>query len=153
MPLNRLQQEHPFFRKFSIEAVSCILQLGRVILLQPNQILYRQEDMKLNFYLIVYGWLELVHKTPDQNSSDQQLLIIEDNQKYRTKRYQQRGLYGIGTFIGEEWIFCNSYICREETCISRDNSAVLELSVQQFEMIRMILLESKHSKDLSILES
>jgi hypothetical protein len=36
LPLFRLQNCHPFFRKFSIEAVSAILQLGRIIMLRPN---------------------------------------------------------------------------------------------------------------------
>ena len=44
LPLFRLQTAHPFFRKFSVEAVSAILQLGRIILLKPNQVLYKQND-------------------------------------------------------------------------------------------------------------
>lgn len=42
---------------------------------------------------------------------------------------------------------------RDENCVSRDHSAVLELSVRQFEFIRHILVESKLQKDVSILES
>ena len=47
----------------------------------------------------------------------------------------------------------NLTLVREENCVSRDDTAVLELSVRQFEFIRHVLIESKHQKDLSIFES
>lgn len=37
--------------------------------------------------------------------------------------------------------------------MARGETALLELTVRQFEFIRHVLLESKHQKDLSIFES
>lgn len=37
--------------------------------------------------------------------------------------------------------------------MARGETAILELTVRQFEFIRHVLFESKHQKDLSIFES
>ena len=46
------------------------------------------------------------------------------------------------------FIFC----LREENCVARGETALLELTVRQFEFIRHVLAESKHQKDLTIFE-
>ena len=89
MPLYKLQQIHPFFRKFTVEAVSCILQMGRILILQPQQILYRQLDEQLNIYLVIYGWLELIHNPDlqsDQLPIQADLLIIDQDAQRQTKQ-------------------------------------------------------------------
>ena len=47
----------------------------------------------------------------------------------------------------------NFIFLREENCVARGETALLELTVRQFEFIRHVLAESKHQKDLTIFES
>ena len=50
-------------------------------------------------------------------------------------------------------IFSLTFFLREENCVARGETALLELTVRQFEFIRHVLAESKHQKDLTIFES
>ena len=63
------------------------------------------------------------------------------------------GKYTIGTFIGEEWIYFKRYVDRQESCIAREPSCVLQIDVDTYETIRSNLLNAKLSKDVSMLES
>ena len=55
------------------------------------------------------------------------------------ENFESMGKYTIGTFIGEEWIYYKRYTERGETCVAKEESCVLELSVDAFETIRRIL--------------
>ena len=69
-------------------------------------------------------------------------------------KYTSNGKYGIGTFIGEEWIYQRQYTVREETCVAAEESAVLEISVKSFDAIRHALInEMGLAKDMSMFES
>ena len=48
--------------KFSLEAVSVILQKGSLIRLEPDQVLYNEHDLDLKFYMILYGTFELMKR-------------------------------------------------------------------------------------------
>lgn len=43
VPIVRLQQNHPLFIKLSTDAIKYLLQIGHIITLLPNQILFREE--------------------------------------------------------------------------------------------------------------
>lgn len=109
VPLNKLKIVHPLFRKFSVEAVSAILQLGNIILLKPDQVLFRKGDEELKFYVIIFGWMNIVKKTEEvvrggsnirtHRASNVQLAPLT------SKGYQLMGSFGAGTTVGEEWLF------------------------------------------------
>ena len=63
------------------------------------------------------------------------------------------GKYSIGSFLGEEWIYYKKYVEREESCLAREDSCVLEFTVDSFEAIRRSLMENGQNKDASMLES
>ena len=63
------------------------------------------------------------------------------------------GKYSIGAFVGEEWIFYKRYTDREETCVAREASCVLEVDTEAFESIRETLFNSGMSKDISMFEA
>lgn len=63
------------------------------------------------------------------------------------------GKYTIGCFIGEEWIYFKKYTEREESCLAREDSCLLEISVDSFEAIRKTLMGSGQKRDASMLES
>ena len=44
VPIIRLQQNHPLFIKLSTETIKFLLQIGHIITLIPNQILYREDS-------------------------------------------------------------------------------------------------------------
>ena len=48
--------------KFSLEAVSVIMQKGNLIQLEADQVLYSVDDLDLKFYFIIYGTFELMRK-------------------------------------------------------------------------------------------
>ena len=56
-------------------------------------------------------------------------------------QYTSLGKFGIGTFIGEEWIYQKQYTVREQTCVANEESAVLEISVNSFDTIRNALVD------------
>jgi len=59
MPITKLHRLHPVLVKFSLEAVSVILERGTLIRLEPDQALYSEKDLTLKVYLIIYGTFEL----------------------------------------------------------------------------------------------
>ena len=60
MPLNQLRRLHPFLAKLSLEAVGTILQCGSIIVLERDQVLYKEKEEDLKFYMIIFGCLELL---------------------------------------------------------------------------------------------
>ena len=60
MPLNQLRRLHPFLQKLSLEAVGTILQCGSIIILERDQVLYKEKEEDLKFYMIIFGSLELL---------------------------------------------------------------------------------------------
>mmetsp|Transcript_33835 Transcript_33835/g.24448 ORF Transcript_33835/g.24448 Transcript_33835/m.24448 type:complete len:93 (+) Transcript_33835:371-649(+) len=91
----------------NIEAVSCLLQLGNIIRLQKNQILYEIGDKELRFFIVIYGWV----------------VILEDD-KY------ELGNYGVGAILGEEWLYHKLYSCREDSAVAQEETAVLEVTIK-----------------------
>ena len=63
------------------------------------------------------------------------------------------GKYTLGQFIGEEWIYHKRYTKREESCEAVEDSCVLELTVESYELIREVLLGLGLAKDVSMMES
>ena len=63
------------------------------------------------------------------------------------------GKYQVGSFIGEEWIYYRKYTHREESCVAREPTCVLEIDVESYEAIRSALLECGLGKDVSMLET
>ena len=63
------------------------------------------------------------------------------------------GRFSIGAFVGEEWIYFRKYTEREETCVAREPSCVLEITGNAFEAIRGHLFESGNGRDVSMLET
>ena len=63
------------------------------------------------------------------------------------------GRYSIGAFVGEEWIYYKRYTDREETCVAREASCVLEMNTEAFESIRETLFDGGMSKDISMFET
>ena len=66
------------FRKLSIESVSAIVRLGNIILLRAGQLLYREGDTDLKFYVIVFGWLNLVKRKEAAASQPNRFYRISD---------------------------------------------------------------------------
>ena len=72
MPLNHLRKLHPFLQKLSIQAVSTILQSGSIIVLEKDQVLYKENQEDLKFYLIIFGCLELLTRQTSTTRVDEQ---------------------------------------------------------------------------------
>ena len=45
------------------------------------------------------------------------------------------GKYTVGTFIGEEWLFKKQWYERTESCFSKEQSCVLEITNKSFKQI------------------
>ena len=71
MPLNHLRKLHPFLQKLSIQAVSTILQSGSIIVLEKDQVLYKENQEDLKFYLIIFGCLELLTRQTSTTRVDE----------------------------------------------------------------------------------
>ena len=54
-PLTEIHKTHPLLSKFSLEAVTAMLESSRVITMKPEEVLYQQGDLELRVYLIIYG--------------------------------------------------------------------------------------------------
>ena len=65
LPLTKLHKQHTLLSKFSLEAISVILQKGSLIRLEPDQVLYNEHDLDLKFYMILYGTFELMRRRKD----------------------------------------------------------------------------------------
>ena len=46
------------------------------------------------------------------------------------------GKYTVGTFIGEEWLLKKQWYERTESCLSKQQSCVLEITNKSFKQIR-----------------
>jgi hypothetical protein len=69
---------------------------------------------------------------------------------------QDKGLmacFGIGSVIGEEWIFKKDFTERTVNCYAKTSSCVLEVTCKQFELLKEFMSENGFKKDLSIIES
>ena len=62
-------------------------------------------------------------------------------------------LLTIGNFAGEEWVFDKQYVQRKESCLAKDDSCVLEFTVESFDAQREYLLKNGMHKDVYMLES
>jgi len=62
------------------------------------------------------------------------------------------GSFGIGSIVGEEWVFDRELETRKENCYAKYNSCVLEISAKSLDYIREIFKEYGHHKYLTILE-
>jgi hypothetical protein len=84
VPINKFQMAHPLFKKLSVDATTCLLSVGKVLMLE-NQVLYnREEEHGEKFYLVIFGWLQLSR-----------------NFMHTDKLAK----FGAGSFIGANWMY------------------------------------------------
>lgn len=74
MPLSRLHSLHPLLTRFSLEALGIIIQSGSLIRLETDQLLYKEEDLDLKVYLIIYGTFELI-RNPYPSTANSRLAM------------------------------------------------------------------------------
>ena len=86
MPLNHLRKLHPFLQKLSIQAVSTILQSGSIIVLEKDQVLYKENQEDLKFYLIIFGCLELLTRQTSTTRVDEQMKDSKVSKSISTMR-------------------------------------------------------------------
>ena len=83
---------------------------------------------------------------------------------FQTKDRGSFATFGIGSTVGEEWLFhkdfhkryppfLNIYRFSKENCYSKNVSCVLEVSSKAYESLISILTEMGLKKDLTIIEA
>ena len=59
--------------------MSVILQSGSIIVLDKDQVLYKERQEDLKFYLIIFGCLELLTRKETPQSVDSPLVQVNEN--------------------------------------------------------------------------
>ena len=106
---------HPLFKKLTTDTTTCLLSLGKVLMLD-DQILYKQDDAhNEKFYLVIFGWLQLT-KTKEKGD--------------------KFAKFGAGSFVAANWMFDSALEKTGEKCNSCGEAALIEFDNKQWGTVK-----------------
>lgn len=138
-----LMKYHCFFGKISSQAVKLMMKNWHLIKLSQDQLLYKENDTPLGFYMVIFG--KIVMHSKDLGAI---------------------GMVSVGDFIGEELIFEKSSDVknlaaqaekpkhfRTETAYSEGDSYLLECYFDDWPKLKDMLILMKLRNDYLLIDS
>ena len=119
-----LRNCHPIFKKLrKEETMYQILSNSDIHQVFKNEVFISKGSSKLSFFIVLSGWLRIYNYC-------QGTPILTD--------------FSCGTILGQDWLFDQSRIIRQYKGVGcSQNSLLLEISLEQYKIIRGKLLESE----------
>ena len=132
---------HDFFAKISSQAVRLMLKNWYLIKLSQDQLLYKEGDTPLGFYMVLFGKIVM-----------------------HSKNLGAIGVSTVGDFIGEELLFeakGNNITAhaekvqhlRQETAYSEGDTYLLECYFDEWRKLKDVLILMKLRKDFLLIEN